>query len=261
MNRESLPISAVVVTKNEGDLLPGALSSLAFCKEAIVIDLESTDQSANIARAHGARTLPHAHVDIVEEVRAWGADQATQDWVLFLDPDERIMHPLLADIREHLTDEVGLISVPCVFHVSGRPLSGTVWGSRARPLVIHKKRVTIRSSVHGGYSVKAPYRTVVIRPRGDNYVEHLWLASLEDFIPKHRRYIAREGEARYARGERASWRSFIYRPLAAFWECFVTKRGYRDGALGLALSLLYGWYIFGCYRSLLRYERQAKKEV
>jgi FkbM family methyltransferase len=254
-----LPASAIVAGHEEGSLLDECLQSLYFCKERLFIDMECTDGSADIARSHGATVLPHRRVDVVEEVREWGAGHAAQDWILFLDPDERIMHPLLADIREHLTDEVGLISVPCVFHVGGRALKGTVWGSRARPLVVHKKRVTIRSTVHGGYSVKALYKTVVIQPRGDNYVEHLWLASLRDFIPKHVRYITREGEARYARGERARWRSFVYRPLAAFWECFITKKGYRDGALGLTLSILYGWYIFGCYRSLLRYERQAKR--
>jgi FkbM family methyltransferase len=253
-----LPISAVVAGHEEGALLSECLQSLYFCTERLFIDMESTDGSADIARSHSALVLPHKRVEIVEEVREWGASHTAQEWVLFLDPDERILHPLLADIREHLTKDVGLVSVPCVFHVGEYALRGTVWGSRARPLIIHKDRASINRRVHGGYSVKKPYKTIVIQSRGDNYVEHLWLRSLGEFMPKHLRYIAREGEARYARGERASWRSFIYRPVVAFWECFVTKKGYLDGMLGLILSLLYGWYILGCYRSLLRYEQQMR---
>ncbi len=250
-----LPISAVVVGRNEGHLLPNCLDSLDFCKEKIYIDLESSDNSVAIARAHGAIVLSHAPVEIGEMVAQFGVDHASQKWILFLDPDERVMPELIPDLVARMRDDVALISVPCLFHVGGRALRGTVWGSRARPLLMHRDRAIRRPVVHGGYDIQAPYKIETTHRKDKNYVEHLWLSGVKDFVPKHRRYAALEGPKRYERSERASWKSFLYRPLAAFWECFVTKKGYVDGSLGLEMSLLYGWYTFECYRSLWKYQQ------
>lgn len=254
-----MPITAVIAGSNEGFLLRESLESADFCRERIYVDMESTDGSAEIATATGAKVLRHARVPVVEEIRAIASKSASFEWLLFLDPDERIMPELLADIRRNLNDDVGLIKVPCLFHFKGMPLRGTVWGSRLRPLLIHKDRAAIRSAVHGGYTVYPPFKTVEVMRVGNNYIQHLWARSYREIIRKHDRYAPLDGKSRFERGERASWKSFLYRPAAAFWESFVTRKGLHDGITGFLLSILYAYYIFACYYSLLTYQRHAAK--
>lgn len=94
-------ISACVVCRNEGDRLDDCLASLAWADEILVLDLESTDDSAEVARRRGAQVIPHAPVPIVELVRNELASHARGDWVLVLDPDERVT-PGLAEELEAL---------------------------------------------------------------------------------------------------------------------------------------------------------------
>ncbi|MFZ1987927.1 MAG: FkbM family methyltransferase [Minisyncoccia bacterium] len=256
--KRKIPMTAIVAGHDEGALLPECLESVDFCKERLFIDLESADGSSKKAESVGVRVIPHQLVPMVEKVRGEIARQALYDWIIFLDPDERIMPELITDLRKNLTDDVGLIKVPCVFHFKDTPLQGTVWGSRRRPLVVHKGRVSINTTVHGGYQVRLPYRTVEIERKGDNYVEHLWARSYREILNKHSRYAPLDGKARYEHGERASWKSFAYRPVRAFWESFVEKKGYRDGLVGFLLSLIYARYIAECYYHLFIHQKSVK---
>ena len=52
-------ISAIVHTRNEECHLPDCLATLAWADEIIVCDMESTDNTVEIARQHGALVLHH----------------------------------------------------------------------------------------------------------------------------------------------------------------------------------------------------------
>ena len=52
-------VSACIVCRNEADKLGPCLESAAWADEIVVLDLESVDGSADLARKHGARVLTH----------------------------------------------------------------------------------------------------------------------------------------------------------------------------------------------------------
>jgi (heptosyl)LPS beta-1,4-glucosyltransferase len=93
------PIAACVVCRDEGDRLDDCLASVEWADEVLVLDLESTDDSAEVARRRGARVIPHAPVPIVELVRNELAAHAQGDWILVLDPDERVSPGLATALR------------------------------------------------------------------------------------------------------------------------------------------------------------------
>jgi len=64
-----LPLSAIVTSRNEARLLGRCLDAIAFCEELIVVDLESDDDTAAVAAAHGARVVRHPLVPIAEAAR------------------------------------------------------------------------------------------------------------------------------------------------------------------------------------------------
>ena len=88
-------ISACIVCRNEADRLQPCLDSIAWVDEIVFMDLASTDDSAELARRAGARIVSREPVPVVEMVRNDIAAAATGEWILVLDPDERVS-PALA---------------------------------------------------------------------------------------------------------------------------------------------------------------------
>lgn len=106
-------IAACIVCRDEGDRLRPCLESLSWVDEIIVLDLESTDESAELARSFGARVVTRAPVPIVELVRNEVAAHASADWILVMDPDERVSDGLAAELRGvSARDGVDAVVVP-----------------------------------------------------------------------------------------------------------------------------------------------------
>jgi glycosyltransferase involved in cell wall biosynthesis len=91
-----MKISLVVPAFNEERLLPGSLSSiraamqgfarLGWHSELIVCDNNSTDRTAEIAKAAGAEVV-FEPVNQISRARNTGAARAGGDWIFFVDAD------------------------------------------------------------------------------------------------------------------------------------------------------------------------------
>jgi GT2 family glycosyltransferase len=83
----TLPATAILVTFNSAAVLPAALASLSPGMPAIVVDNASTDGSAAIAEAAGARVIRNdANLGFGTANNA-GIRAADTEWVLLLNPD------------------------------------------------------------------------------------------------------------------------------------------------------------------------------
>ncbi len=103
---EPLPLSGVVITKNEGDRIGRCLASmLAVCTEVIVLDSGSSDDTVAIARELGARVEHQPWRGFASQKNAAIA-LATQPWVLLLDADEWLEPPAQRTMRDLFAGEI-----------------------------------------------------------------------------------------------------------------------------------------------------------
>lgn len=265
MSQPKANISAIVVAHNEAALLPRCLKSLDFCAEIIVIDLKSKDNSAQVAKQLGAKVITHPWVPIGEMAREAGLRKAKSDWLLIIDPDEEITPTLASDITKATknSDTAGIISVPWFNYFKSKPLKGTVWGgyNRRKRILMHKKRAYLVSKVHADFfTIRDGYTIehIAVNKEQDNWLNHSWIRSWSEFQEKHTRYLRLEGEARYTRGDRFRYRQLIKVIPYRFWESYIIAKGYRDGLLGLGLSLLWVWYNFMSLLSLRNYQKDHR---
>lgn len=115
----SAVISIVVPARQEAGNLPTLLRSLAALDpapaEVIVVDDESTDGTAEVARAHGARVLGAPPRPVGWLGKPWachiGADAATGNLLLFLDADTSLAPDALTRLLAERNEHGGLISV------------------------------------------------------------------------------------------------------------------------------------------------------
>jgi glycosyltransferase involved in cell wall biosynthesis len=97
---EMIPLSVIVLTKNEEANLAKCLRSVAGFDEVFVVDSWSTDRTAEIAQEHGAKVFGFDWNRLYPKKKQWALENLpfSHDWVLYLDADEEVTPALAHEI-------------------------------------------------------------------------------------------------------------------------------------------------------------------
>lgn len=96
---KKLPISIVVITRNVEHNIKDCLESVQWADEVVIVDNHSTDKTLEIAKKYTA-SIYNDTWDMEGSIRNRAYKRAKNDWVLTLDPDERVSEELRAQIEE-----------------------------------------------------------------------------------------------------------------------------------------------------------------
>jgi hypothetical protein len=91
-------LSALVCVQNQDTQLAECLRKLSFCDEVVVVADRCTDRSQEIARREGCIVIDGIF-PLESQRKAAGAARCTGDWILEIDPDERVDAALAWEIR------------------------------------------------------------------------------------------------------------------------------------------------------------------
>ncbi len=258
-------VGVVLNIYNEADLLPACLDSVRWADEIVVTDMGSTDEGAAICRRYGATVLSIRHEGVVEGARNLALGHATCDWLLVLDPDERVLAALAEQIRTIVSagGPHAAYRLPFKDHIFGRWVRYTGWqGNRETGLIrlFKKSAVTWRAEVHSQPVIDGTVGSITYDPDLDNAVEHINYTSVSQFMEKLNRYTSGEAEKRRAAGKRFGWYKLFYHPLVDFWRRYVSGQGFRDGMHGLILSILMAIYAEVILVKMWELEREESQE-
>ena len=95
-------VSGLIITHNEEKNIREVLECFDFCDEIVIVDSFSTDRTLEIAETFPNVKIIQNKFENFTEQRNLALDNAKNDWVLFLDGDERITPELKAEIIETL---------------------------------------------------------------------------------------------------------------------------------------------------------------
>lgn len=256
-----LPISAIVVSKNEGALLEKCLKSIQFCEEILVINLNSTDNTSEIADKYATKCLTIEPIPIVEIIHERYIPQLKNDWVLITDPDEECSEELQLEIINifetiQSSANIGAVIVPLRYYFKDYLLIGTAWGGiNTRHFLIHKSRFVFSSHIHQGRSLVEGFEFERIKFTGKNFIHHYWMTGYRKLLKKHKRYLKNEGSARFNLGQRTSIKKILKSPIKEFKFSYNLKEGYKDGLTGLILSIFWSWYQTNALIKLYQYQK------
>src|SRR5437016_13512356 len=90
-------VAAVIPTKNVADFIGGALESLRFCDEVIIVDMFSTDDTQKICESY-PNVRFFQRQDYIYGNFNFGMEQARSQWIIRLDSDERLSPELQDEI-------------------------------------------------------------------------------------------------------------------------------------------------------------------
>lgn len=236
-----MSISAIIHTHNSAATLRQALRSVAWADEVIVIDMESTDDTVEIAHKAKARVVNFKLHHYVEPARNFGIKQAKSDWVLILDADEEIsetLHQKLLEIAQNPSADAYFL--PRQNWVFGYAMRHTGWWPDYQMRFFRQGLVDWPPTVHAQPIINGT--TQKLAAEDDLAIIHHNYPTVESFIERLDRYTS----IKAAEESKAGLAGVAPRPFKAFGEEFLRRyfaqEGWKDQSHGASLSLLQGIY-------------------
>jgi len=90
-------LSVIITTFNEAKHIKGVLESVQWADEVIVVDSYSTDATMELAEKFPTKIFQRKYVSPADQ-KNWAIPQATHNWILILDADERVTPDLKNEI-------------------------------------------------------------------------------------------------------------------------------------------------------------------
>jgi glycosyltransferase involved in cell wall biosynthesis len=246
-------VSVCIVCRNEEDKLGPCLESAAWADEVIVLDLESTDESAKLARQHGARVIVHAPVPVVEAVRNVVADAATGEWILAMDPDERVS-PGLRDelLRLRHRSDIDVVAIPFMNYDLGYPASHPMHRYDPKPRFYRRGRVHW-PTVPNALPQVSPDRVLQLPSRDDVVMVHDRNRNIPEAIERALRYAPAEAQSMIDRGQVFTAHAMLRTLGGKAYKQFVAGRPWRDGVPGFlraGILVAFHFYVWAAFWQL-----------
>ena len=268
-----VPVSILIPVKNEAANLRRSLASVSWAEEIIVVDSQSTDASADIAEAHGARVVQFHFNGTWPKKKNWALENLPfkHEWVFILDADEVMPPEAEAEIRGVITDTDAALNGYWInrrFMFMGKWLKHAYYPNWNLRLFKHRlgryEKLTDVDTASGDNEVHEHVLVKGGTGRLQCEMDHYAFPSVDVFVEKHNRYSNWEARVALDRslketgsslqdkevGMRRRLKSLSRilpcRPLLRFLYVYLWQRGFLDGIEGYHFARLHAVYEYLC---------------
>ncbi len=246
---ESTPsLACVVITKNEEANIHDCLASVAWASERIVVDAESGDRTADLARAAGATVIVRPWPGFGAQ-KNYGLDQTAAEWILIVDADERIPAPLRNEILSRIAS--WKTGEPVAYEIARRNYFYGAWVRHAGVYPDYQIRLFRRGLAK--YNDVPVHENLIVQGaigKLANPMDHYTERRIRDHFKKFGFYTTLAAQEKGRTVQAVHARDLVFRPLVVFVKSYILKQGYRDGVRGLIVSVFAGMYTFVKYAKL-----------
>lgn len=234
------PVTVTIITLNEAAQIEACLASVRWADEILVIDSHSTDDTCVRAARAGARVITRDWPGYAAQ-KNFAASQATHDWILSVDADERVSPALATELQAILAGDppASGYRIPRITWHLGRWIRTTDWYPDPQLRLYDRRRASWRA--------KRVHESVEADGRVDRLTAELEHYAYRDIAQHHQtmdRYTTLAAEEMFETGRRASVSDLVIHPAAAFARNYLLKRGFADGVPGLIVSSMNAYYVF-----------------
>lgn len=226
-------LSVIVITKNEAHNIEDCIASVPFANEIIVFDSGSTDDTPEICKKFGA------HVTITPD---WPGDgpqknraiqQATGDWILCLDADERVSPLLAKELQIAITNTShAAFDIPYQSTYCGKLIRFGDWRGESHIRLFRKGNAIFSSDiVHCHLQVQGSVGKL------KSPIIHHPFVQLSAMLYKLNDYSTMSAKALLAKGKKATLMTAISHSLWSFFRGYLLKLGFLDGREGFLLAV------------------------
>jgi len=244
--RPNVSLAVVIVAKNEAARIAACIASVSFANEVLVLDSGSSDRTAQIAAAAGARVVVTDWPGYGPQV-ARGFAMAKSDWVLSLDADERVPADLRTEILAAIaSDAFDGYRLPRWSEFCGRVMHHGGWRpDRTLRLGRRAKSGFTHDFLHAHMTVDG-----AVGDLSASLVHHSY-PDIHDVLEKLDRYSSGSARDMQALGRTGGLAKAIAHGLFAFVRTYLLKLGFLDGRHGLMLAIYNAEYAYYKYVKLM----------
>lgn len=247
-----LPVSATLITHNEEQNIGAALQSLSWANEIIVVDSGSDDATTEIGRKFTDKIYRRQWTGYVDQ-KNFAVDQASHDWILSLDADERVSPALASEIQSLVcsTPARSGYRIPRVTFFMERWIRHGDWYPDYQLRLFDRR--------HGRWEGGRVHESVHLRDnpgflKGE--IHHYTYRSLSAYLKRLEQYSTLAAWDYQQKGKVSTAAKLMGDPLATFIKAYLLKRGFLDGIPGLMAAVMGATSVFFKYAKL--YELQRK---
>jgi glycosyltransferase involved in cell wall biosynthesis len=238
-----LPVSALIICRNEEAVIARALGSLTWADEIIVVDALSSDRTKEICCnpqapwAAKLRWIEQPWLGFAKQ-RNFALNEARHDWIFFLDADECCSPELIKKINEFRTQAGGpphhAFNIRRVEYFLGKQIHWGIWNPSYQDRFYFRHGVHYENEVHEVLKMPAP--SVFL----EEPILHDPNFGVSKFLHKMNIYTSIQAKQDYENGKRTHALRLVVECPAMFWKNYFYYKSYRDGVHGVVISLLEG---------------------
>ncbi|OGH53681.1 MAG: hypothetical protein A3G15_03075 [Candidatus Levybacteria bacterium RIFCSPLOWO2_12_FULL_40_10] len=247
-----MKLSVVILTKNEENNILDCVESVSGLSEIIIVDDYSEDRTLELIKNLNKRNVKifrnHLNSDFSKQ-RNFGLSLAKNEWVLFLDADERLSEDLASEISNfefppRLRSGRAIPNDIKGFYIKRRDI---IWGRKLNYGETGDIKLLRLARKGEGKWVGRVHETWEIKGRVGQ-LEHELLhyphQTILEFLEEINYYSTIRAEELAQDGERVWALSIILYPKAKFVLNYFLKLGFLDGLAGLVVALMMSFHSF-----------------
>lgn len=248
-------ISAIILTKNQEHLIKVCLESVKWADEIVIVDDESTNGILDVARSYTDKIFAHKLTNFADQ-RNFAIEKATGDWVLFIDPDERV--------TKDLRDEIQTVVTQSDVAAGAMPRRNFFLGSEQKMVggwPDYVVRLLKRSSFkgwQGDLHEQPTFDGKLVHLK--NPLIHLTHTDIESMTKKTLEWSKLEAKLRIdANHPPMTGPRFLKVFVTTFLDWYIKKGGYKGGTTGTIEAIFQTFSVFMTYVRL--WEMQQKPSL
>lgn len=229
-------LSALILTKNEQEMIKDCLAQLDFADEVIVLDQNSQDATREIASKFTDKIIKTRQEDFSIN-RNQLAHRATGDWLLYVDADERLSPELIKEIRLTINDKRSAkfyaYYIPRKNFILGTWLKhGGWWPDYVPRLIKRDKLIKWQGKIHESPKIEGDFGTL------SNPIEHLTARSAAKMLVKSTKWAKIEAELyAHSTNPKVNIAKVLKGMFFEFTNRYFIKLGFLDGQVGFIAAV------------------------
>lgn len=245
-------LTAVIIAKNEEHMIADCIHSVNFCDKVVVIDNNSTDKTAKVAKELGAIVYLQVS-DNFAELRNIGLSKVKTEWVLYVDADERVSSLLAQEINSQLSNSKSQELAAFSINRKNFYLGNHLWPKLEKMERLFRTTALIKweGALHESPKFKGELSQLQYN------LLHYTHQDLSQMLNKTIEWSKIEAEIRYHAGHpQMTWWRFPRVMVPVFFDYYIKQQGYKVGTVGLIESIYQSFSIAITYARL--WELQQK---